>query len=295
MMTTNNDDNNDKNPAARDDEDDTTTSTNMIVPERNTSPSSAAAVNNSTTTTTNATNNNINLQDDLQDDERTNVQPSMSDDLGDNNNNNNNNNEHNLLPAEAAVARTGVLAYLVVDEEEERHIEIAQAEKVKPFFQRKEGQLTIVIVGLLVASVAILVGVFATRQDKEEGDGGDDNGVLANNVVPLPSDVPSLAPSFDLRPTLTIVRDRGVVNCGIEDSSREGDVNLAEYNIDQCRAVAATIFGNPTRMNLVIVGKDDRYERLTGRELDVLFAGDTFTLERLIREVRNNTILNLFV
>ena len=85
-----------------------------------------------------------------------------------------------------------------------------------------------------------------------------------------------------------------MVNCGIEDASREGDVNLAEYNIDQCRAVAATIFGNPTRMNLVVVGKDDRYERLTGRELDVLFAGDTFTLERLIREV-SQTILNLFV
>ena len=41
-------------------------------------------------------------------------------------------------------------AYLV--EDNNNNIEIAEAEQVKPFFQRKEGQLTVIIVGLLVAA-----------------------------------------------------------------------------------------------------------------------------------------------
>ena len=167
-------------------------------------------------------------------------------------------------------------AYLVEDDD----IEIAQAEEIKPFFHRKEGQLTIIIVGWLLASLAILMGIFLSR----EGNGvGDAAGSLEDEIT----EAPSMAPSFDPRPTLDIVRDRGVVNCGIEDAGQEGDVNFGEYNIDQCRGVAATIFGDPTKINLVIVGADDRYERLIGREVDVLFAGDTFTLEKLIREVRD--------
>ena len=164
-------------------------------------------------------------------------------------------------------------AYLVEEAEEEGTMEVAKAEKVKPYFQRKEGQLTIVIVGGLLACLAILLGVFLSRGEKTDE---------ASEQL---TDRPTPSPTFDPRPTLTIVRERGVVNCGIEDVSREGGVNLGEYNIDQCRALAATIFKDPTKMNLVTVGADDRYERLLNHEVDVLYAGDTFTLEKSIREV----------
>ena len=136
--------------------------------------------------------------------------------------------------------------------------------------------MTIIIVGVLVASVAILLGVFLSREGN--------NGAGVTSIPEEVSEVPSMAPTFDPRPTLAIVQDRGVVNCGIEDL-REGDINLNEFNIDQCRAVAATIFGDPTKINLVIVDAKDKYEKLFGREVDVLFAGDTFTLEKLIKEV----------
>ena len=66
-------------------------------------------------------------------------------------------------------------------------------------------------------------------------------------------------------------------------------MNLGEYNIDQCRALAATVFKDPTKINLVTVGADDRYERLLNREVDALYAGDTFTLEKSIREVSVST------
>jgi len=171
-------------------------------------------------------------------------------------------------------------AYLVEEgEDEDGTIEVAQAEKVKPYVQRKEGQLTIVIVGGLLACLAILLGVFLSRGDKNDE---------TSELVEL-TDRPTPSPTFDPRPTLAIVRDRGVVNCGIEDVNREGGVNLGEYNIDQCRALAATIFKDPTKMNLVTVGADDRYERLLNHEVDVLYAGDTLTLEKSIREVSVST------
>ena len=168
-------------------------------------------------------------------------------------------------------------AYLVEEgDDEDGTMEVAQAEKVKPYVQRKEGQLTIAIVGGLLACLAILLGIFLSRGEKNDDE--------ISELVEL-TDRPTPSPTFDPRPTLAIVRDRGVVNCGIEDVNREGGVNLGEYNIDQCRALAATIFKDPTKMNLVTVGADDRYERLLNHEVDVLYAGDTFTLEKSIREV----------
>ncbi|KAL7496192.1 hypothetical protein ACHAWT_009945 [Skeletonema menzelii] len=156
-------------------------------------------------------------------------------------------------------------AYLV-EEDEDSFKEIAQAEKVEPYFQRREGQLTIAIVGGLMACLAIVLGVFLSRKDN----------VAETPAIVKVTDRPTSATTLDQRPTLTIVRERGVVNCGIEDVNREGGINLGEYNIDQCRA--------PTKMELVIVGADDRYERLLNHEVDVLFAGDSFTLEKLVRE-----------
>jgi len=167
-------------------------------------------------------------------------------------------------------------AYLVEEgEDEDGTMEVAQAEKVKPYVHRKEGQLTIAIVGGLLACLAILLGIFLSRGEKNDE---------TSELVEL-TDRPTPSPTFDPRPVLAIVRDRGVVNCGIEDVNREGGVKLGEYNIDQCRALAATIFKDPTKMNLVTVGADDRYERLLNHEVDVLYAGDTFTLEKSIREV----------
>lgn len=170
-----------------------------------------------------------------------------------------------------------------VEEDQAPPEEIAQAEKVKPFFQRKEGQVTIVVVGGLIACLAVLLGVFLTRGD--------------NSVEPAPALVevpPTPAPTFDPRPTLAIVQERGEVNCGVEDlpAFKEG-VNLYDFNIDQCRAIAATIFGDPTKINLVVVDAKNKYDKLFGREVDVLFAGDVNTLEKLIREPTTGEPLTL--
>ena len=168
-------------------------------------------------------------------------------------------------------------------------LEIAEAEKVKPYLQRKEGQLTIIIVFGLMACLVVLLGTFLSREGNRNE--ASSSNALFDGVTP----VPTLAPTYDPRPTLTIVKERGSVKCGIEDENRQGGVNLGEYNIDQCRALAATVFGDITKIELVIMGADDRYERLANHEVDVLYAGDTLTIEKLIREVRGEDITwNLF-
>ena len=193
----------------------------------------------------------------------------------DNNDTTDNNLSETGITATTEVVPEVPSAYLVQD------VEVAQAEEVKPFLKQKEGKFTILIVGFLLLSVAILLAVFLSGQGR--------SGVSEVKNVLLPSEAPTTSPTFDPRPTLDIVRERGVVNCGIEDL-QEGDVNLNEFNIDQCRKVAAAIFGDPTKINLVIVGRNDQYEKLYDRQVDVLFTGNTFTLEKLIREVSRVSI-----
>ena len=169
-------------------------------------------------------------------------------------------------------------AYLVQDE-------LAEVEPIKPFYQRKEGRRTIFLVVFLLVILAVLLGVFLTQANKWN------KSELENSLAPTIS--PTQAPTFDPRPTLEVVQDRGVVNCGIEDVT-EGDERFVQYNTDFCRGLAAVLFGDPERFNTVKVFGDDRYVKLLGREVDVLFAGDTFTLEKVIREVRTNMYGHVF-
>ena len=87
---------------------------------------------------------------------------------------------------------------------------------------------------------------------------------------------------------------RGDLNCGVENVTVAGAVDFGRYVVDYCRAVASVVLGDPTAVNLVAVG-DDRFARLQGREVDVLFAGDAHTLERDIREVSESeyTVSNI--
>ena len=157
-------------------------------------------------------------------------------------------------------------AYLV------REKVVAEVEPIKPFYQRKEGKRTILLVTLLIVGMAVLLGVLL-NQDAQQAE------------ELMPTMAPTQSPTFDPRPTLEVVQDRGVLNCGLEDFVTEGAENFGQYNEDFCRGLAAVVFGDPEKFEPVYVG-DDRYDKLLGREVDVLYAGDTFTLAKSIKEVR---------
>merc|ERR1712238_213050 len=172
-------------------------------------------------------------------------------------------------------------AYLVQDK-------LAEVVEIKPFYQRKEGRRTIALVTFLLVAMAVLLGVFLTLARRRKQDAELDEQQLDEQLVPSMS--PSQAPTFDPRPTLQVVQDRGVVKCGIEDVDEGGDEKFGKYQMDFCRGLAAVLFGDPARFSPVSVG-DDRYEKLLRREVDVLFAGDTFTLEKAIKEPTTGSAL----
>ena len=146
----------------------------------------------------------------------------------------------------------------------------------KPFHRRREGRVTLAVVGLLLLAVAVLVGVLYTKSS-----GGSQLVGAAGDVSSAP---PTPAPTFDPRSTLQVVQDRGTIRCGVENEAA-GEVRFGQYTADLCRRLAAAVLGDPSRIELVPVDDSDRYRRLLDREVDVMYAGDSFTLEKLVREV----------
>mmetsp|Transcript_12157 Transcript_12157/g.26228 ORF Transcript_12157/g.26228 Transcript_12157/m.26228 type:complete len:366 (-) Transcript_12157:119-1216(-) len=92
---------------------------------------------------------------------------------------------------------------------------------------------------------------------------------------------PSSSPTFDPRPTLEIVQERGYIRCGLF----RGTWNAGEgFNLDLCRAVAAVVVGNPDSFKGVLVTNSNRWQLLHDKTIDLLVAGDTHTIEREVRE-----------
>jgi len=92
---------------------------------------------------------------------------------------------------------------------------------------------------------------------------------------------PSLSPTFDPGPTLEIVQKRGRVVCGLGSSvisSGKGS------SLDLCRSVAAVVVGNPDSFESVPTTTSNRWKHLLDRTVDLVILGDTYTIEREIRE-----------
>ena len=86
-------------------------------------------------------------------------------------------------------------------------------------------------------------------------------------------------------PTLDQVKKRGILVCG----SNPGIAGFAlpddkgrwsGFDIDFCRAVAATIFNDPTKVRFVPLSAKDRFTALQSGEIDVLSRNTTWTQSR---------------
>jgi general L-amino acid transport system substrate-binding protein len=85
--------------------------------------------------------------------------------------------------------------------------------------------------------------------------------------------------------TLKTVKDRGMVACGVSQglpgfSSPDDKGNWTGIDVDICRAVAAAIFNDPTKIKFVPLSAKDRFTALQSGEIDVLSRNTTWTLSR---------------
>src|SRR5437762_13721888 len=75
--------------------------------------------------------------------------------------------------------------------------------------------------------------------------------------------------------TLKTVKDRGLLSCGLSQglpgfSSPDDKGNWTGIDVDVCRAVAAAIFDDPTKVKFVPLSVQHRFTALQAGELDVV-------------------------
>src|ERR1700753_191098 len=85
--------------------------------------------------------------------------------------------------------------------------------------------------------------------------------------------------------TLKTVTDRGMLSCGVSQglpgfSSPDDKGNWTGIDVDICRAVAAAIFNDPSKVKFVPLSAKDRFTALQSGEIDVLSRNTTWTLSR---------------
>jgi general L-amino acid transport system substrate-binding protein len=89
----------------------------------------------------------------------------------------------------------------------------------------------------------------------------------------------------DAGDTLTRIKARGKVRCGVSDgvpgfSLKEPDGRWSGMDADFCRALAAAVLGDPEKMDFVSLTASARFPSLKAGEIDVLVRNTTWTLER---------------
>jgi general L-amino acid transport system substrate-binding protein len=85
--------------------------------------------------------------------------------------------------------------------------------------------------------------------------------------------------------TLKTVKDRGMLSCGVSQglpgfSTPDDKGNWTGLDVDICRAIAAAVFNDATKIKFVPLSAKDRFTALQSGEIDVLSRNTTWTLSR---------------
>jgi general L-amino acid transport system substrate-binding protein len=85
--------------------------------------------------------------------------------------------------------------------------------------------------------------------------------------------------------TLNAIKDRGQLICGANGTLAgfglpDPQGNWTGFDVDFCRAIAAAIFNDPTKIKFVPLTAKDRFTALQSGEIDVLSRNTTWTLSR---------------
>ena len=85
--------------------------------------------------------------------------------------------------------------------------------------------------------------------------------------------------------TLTTIKNRGELICGANGTLAgfglpDPHGNWTGFDVDFCRAIAAAIFNDPTKVKFVPLTAKDRFTALQSGEIDVLSRNTTWTLSR---------------
>jgi general L-amino acid transport system substrate-binding protein len=85
--------------------------------------------------------------------------------------------------------------------------------------------------------------------------------------------------------TLKTVQDRGSLICGVNPglegfASKDASGQWVGFDVDFCRAVAAAIFDDPSKVQYVPLSASDRFDALKNKQIDVLSRNSSWTMGR---------------
>src|SRR5436190_4215000 len=85
--------------------------------------------------------------------------------------------------------------------------------------------------------------------------------------------------------TLNSIKSRGMVNCGANGTLGgfglpDAQGNWTGLDVDYCRALAAAIFNDPTKVKFVALTAKDRFTAVQSGDVDVLIRNTTWTSSR---------------
>jgi general L-amino acid transport system substrate-binding protein len=85
--------------------------------------------------------------------------------------------------------------------------------------------------------------------------------------------------------TLKTVQDRGSIICGVSQglngfSIKGDDGQWSGFDVDFCRALAAAIFNDPSKVQYVPLSASERFDALKNKQIDVLSRNSTWTMGR---------------
>ncbi|MQB43171.1 amino acid ABC transporter substrate-binding protein [Rhizobium sp. ICMP 5592] len=85
--------------------------------------------------------------------------------------------------------------------------------------------------------------------------------------------------------TLSDVKAKGFIQCGVNSallgfSQPDASGNYAGFDVDLCKAVAAAVFGDVTKVKYTPLSSKDRFTALQSGEIDLLSRNTTWTISR---------------
>jgi general L-amino acid transport system substrate-binding protein len=104
-------------------------------------------------------------------------------------------------------------------------------------------------------------------------------------VAQAPAAAPAVAPPAGAAPVFDAVRQRGTLVCGVSSGIAGFGAPDAQgawrgLDVDVCRAVAAAMFGDPSKVRYVPLSPQQRFTALQSGEVDVLSRTTTWTFQR---------------
>ncbi|MDN2564986.1 amino acid ABC transporter substrate-binding protein [Aquibium sp. A9E412] len=99
--------------------------------------------------------------------------------------------------------------------------------------------------------------------------------------------------------TLDDVKERGTLKCGVSQglpgfSNPDADGNWSGLDVDFCKAVAAAVFDDPSKVEYVPLSAKERFTALQSGEVDLLSRNTTWTMSRDTQLGLNFAVVNYY-